>query len=106
MKIAVIGTGYVGLVSGAGFADFGHDVTCVDASAERIAQLERGEIPFYEPRLGELVARDRERGRLRFATDTRAAVATAEVVLIAVGTPSDATGAADLGAVFAAARDI
>jgi UDPglucose 6-dehydrogenase len=106
MKIAVIGTGYVGLVSGAGFADFGNDVTCVDVSADRIAQLERGELPFHEPRLRELVARNREQRRLRFTTDTAAAVAPAEIVFIAVGTPSDATGQADLRAVFEAARQI
>jgi UDPglucose 6-dehydrogenase len=106
MRIAVIGTGYVGLVSGAGFADFANDVTCVDIDAARIAMLERGEIPFYEPGLAELVARNRQQGRLRFTTSAADAVARAEVVFIAVGTPSDAAGNADLRYVIEAARDI
>jgi UDPglucose 6-dehydrogenase len=106
MKLAVIGTGYVGLVTGAGFADFGNDVTCVDIDAARIAQLERGEIPFYEPGLAELVARNRAQGRLRFTTSTQDAVPRSEIVFIAVGTPSDATGNADLAYVIEAARQI
>jgi UDPglucose 6-dehydrogenase len=106
MRIAVIGTGYVGLVSGAGFADFANDVTCVDIDAARIAMLERGEIPFYEPGLAELVARNRREGRLRFTTSAADAVARAEVVFIAVGTPSDKAGNADLRYVLEAARDI
>ena len=106
MRIAVIGTGYVGLVSGAGFADFANDVTCVDIDAARIAMLERGEVPFYEPGLAELVARNRHQGRLRFTTSTADAVARAEVVFIAVGTPSDKAGNADLRYVIEAARDI
>jgi UDPglucose 6-dehydrogenase len=106
MKLAVIGTGYVGLVTGAGFADFGNDVTCVDVDGERIATLERGEIPFYEPGLAELVARNRAQGRLGFTTSTAAAVARSQIVFIAVGTPSDASGNADLGFVLEAARQI
>lgn len=106
MKLAVIGTGYVGLVTGAGFADFGNDVTCVDIDPDRIATLERGEIPFYEPGLAELVSRNRAQGRLRFTTSTAAAVAKSQIVFIAVGTPSNATGDADLGHVLEAARQI
>jgi UDPglucose 6-dehydrogenase len=108
MNIAVIGTGYVGLVSGAGFAEFGHVVTCVDIDAARIAALQRGEIPIHEPNLPELVRRHRANGRLRFTTSAEGAVAVAaaRVVFIAVGTPSDDTGAADLRHVFGAARDV
>jgi UDPglucose 6-dehydrogenase len=106
MNIAVIGTGYVGLVSGAGFAEFGHTVTCVDIDAERIAALRRGEIPIHEPNLPELVRRHSANGRLRFTTQTDSTVAAARVVFIAVGTPSDGSGAADLRCVFGAARDI
>jgi UDPglucose 6-dehydrogenase len=107
MRIAVIGTGYVGLVSGAGFADFGNDVTCVDVDEQRIARLLRGEILIYEPGLAELVARNRSQGRLAFTTRTAEAVAEADVVFIAVGTPqSEGDGAADLGYVVQAAREI
>ncbi len=106
MNIAVVGTGYVGLVSGAGFAEFGHTVTCVDIDAERIAALQRGEIPIHEPNLPELVRRHGANGRLRFTTRVESAVAAARVVFIAVGTPSDGAGAAELGHVFDAARDI
>ncbi len=106
MKLAVIGTGYVGLVTGAGFSDFGHDVTCVDIDATRVATLERGEIPFYEPGLAELVARNRAQRRLTFTTSTAQAVSKAEIVFIAVGTPSDASGNADLSYVIEAARHI
>jgi UDPglucose 6-dehydrogenase len=106
MNIAVIGTGYVGLVSGAGFSDFGHDVTCVDIDAARVAALTRGEIPIFEPGLAELVHRNVQLGRLHFTTDTAAAVANAQLVLIAVGTPSTSDGSADLSQVFEAARQI
>jgi UDPglucose 6-dehydrogenase len=106
VKIAVIGTGYVGLVTGAGFSDFGHDVTCVDIDPKRIELLERGEIPFHEPGLPELVARNAKLGRLRFTTATAEAVATAKVVFIAVGTPSAQDGSADLSYVLEAARQI
>src|SRR5262245_11726803 len=106
MKIAVVGTGYVGLVTGAGFADFGHDVACVDIDAARVAALRSGEIPFYEPGLPELVQRNVARGSLRFTTATAEAVAGARIAFIAVGTPSRADGSADLGAVLEAAREI
>ena len=106
MKIAVIGTGYVGLVSGAGFADFGHDVTCVDIDADRIAGLTRGVLPFHEPQLPELVHRNAALGRLHFTTSTADAVAGAAVVFIAVGTPPRPDGSADVGHVLEAARQI
>ncbi|HEY5935919.1 MAG TPA: UDP-glucose/GDP-mannose dehydrogenase family protein [Kofleriaceae bacterium] len=106
MKIAMIGTGYVGLVSGAGFADFGHEVTCVDINAERVATLQRNEIPFYEPGLGELVKRNAAQGRLRFTTSIADAVRDARIAMIAVGTPSAPDGSADLSFVFEAARQI
>ncbi|MCW5800891.1 MAG: UDP-glucose/GDP-mannose dehydrogenase family protein [Deltaproteobacteria bacterium] len=106
MKIAVIGTGYVGLVTGAGFADFGHAVTCVDIDAARIAALHAGTIPIHEPGLPELVHRNAQLGRLSFTTATDRAVAGADVVFIAVGTPSSHDGAADLGAVLEAAQAI
>ena len=103
MRLAVLGTGYVGLVAGAGFADFGNDVTCVDVDAARIARLQAGNIPNYEPGLDALVARNVKNGRLAFATAAAAAIARAEVVVIAVGTPQGEDGAADLSAVLAAA---
>jgi UDPglucose 6-dehydrogenase len=106
MKIAVIGTGYVGLVTGAGFAQFGHDVTCVDIDPARIACLERGELPFHEPGLDDLVRRNRALGRLGFTTRTALAVPGAHAVFIAVGTPSLPSGAADLTHVMTAAREI
>ncbi len=106
MKIAVIGTGYVGLVTGAGFSDFGHDVTCVDIDAQRIEGLRRGEMPFHEPGLPDLVRRNLQLGRLHFTTKTAEAVAHAQVAIIAVGTPSDDEGRADLSYVLQAARDI
>ena len=107
MRIAMIGTGYVGLVSGACFADFGHQVTCVDKDADKIAALIRGEIPIYEPGLDALVAANVKAGRLDFTTDLAAPVAEAEAVFIAVGTPSRrGDGHADLSYVYAAAREI
>lgn len=106
MKITVIGTGYVGLVVGACFSNSGNRVTCVDVDAERIRGLERNEIPFYEPGLTEIVRRNTTAERLAFTTDAAAAVATAEVVFIAVGTPQSESGAADLSAVFEVARTI
>jgi UDPglucose 6-dehydrogenase len=106
MKIAVIGTGYVGLVTGTGFSDFGNDVTCVDIDPNRIAMLKRGEIPIHEPGLPELVRRNAQLGRLHFSTDTAEAVAGAQVAFIAVGTPSDEDGSADLQYVVEAARQI
>jgi UDPglucose 6-dehydrogenase len=107
MRIAMIGTGYVGLVSGACFADFGHVVTCVDADARKIACLKRGEIPIFEPGLKEMVAANVAQERLIFTTDLGAAVGQAEAVFIAVGTPSRrGDGHADLSYVYAAAREI
>jgi UDPglucose 6-dehydrogenase len=107
MRIAMIGTGYVGLVSGACFADFGHQVTCVDKDAEKIAALKRGEIPIFEPGLDTLVATNVKAKRLDFTTDLSAPVAEADAVFIAVGTPSRrGDGHADLSYVYAAAREI
>jgi UDPglucose 6-dehydrogenase len=107
MKISVIGAGYVGLVSGVCFADFGHVVTCVDSDISRIEALERGEMPIYEPGLEALVARNVEQKRLRFTTDLATAVAESEAVFVAVGTPSRrGDGYADLSYVYAAAKDI
>ncbi|MEO8321708.1 MAG: nucleotide sugar dehydrogenase, partial [Bradyrhizobium sp.] len=107
MRIAMIGTGYVGLVSGACFADFGHQVTCVDKDADKIAALLRGEIPIFEPGLDALVASNVKARRLDFTTDLTAPVAEADAVFIAVGTPSRrGDGHADLTYVHAAAREI
>ena len=107
MRIAIIGTGYVGLVSGACFSDFGHDVVCVDKDAAKIDALERGVMPIFEPGLDQLVARNVAAGRLTFATGVAAAVRQAEAIFIAVGTPSRrGDGHADLSYVFAAAREI
>jgi len=106
MRVVMIGTGYVGLVSGACFADFGHDVICVDKDTAKIAALKRGEIPIYEPGLAELVVANARAGRLAFAADL-AAVRDAEAVFIAVGTPSRrGDGFADLSYVYAATREI
>jgi UDPglucose 6-dehydrogenase len=103
----MIGTGYVGLVSGACFADFGHTVTCIDKDAGKIARLEQGEIPIFEPGLEELVARNAREGRLSFAVDPKEAVAKADAVFIAVGTPSRrGDGHADLSYVHAVAEEI
>jgi UDPglucose 6-dehydrogenase len=107
MRIAMIGTGYVGLVSGACFADFGHRVTCVDTDAGKIAALNRGEIPIFEPDLDRLVAASVSAGRLDFTTDLAGPVGKADAVFIAVGTPSRrGDGHADLTYVHAAAREI
>ena len=107
MRIAMIGTGYVGLVSGACFADFGHQVTCVDKDESKIAALHRGEIPIFEPGLDALVAANVKAKRLDFTTDLKQPVADADAVFIAVGTPSRrGDGHADLTYVYAAAREI
>lgn len=107
MRITMIGAGYVGLVSGVCFADFGHHVTCVDNVEEKVAALKAGTIPIYEPGLDELVKSNVKAGRLMFTTDLKAAVAEADVVFIAVGTPSRrGDGHADLSYVYAAAKDI
>ncbi|MDE2361399.1 MAG: UDP-glucose/GDP-mannose dehydrogenase family protein [Hyphomicrobiales bacterium] len=107
MRIAMIGSGYVGLVSGACFADFGHDVVCVDLDKAKIARLEAGIMPIYEPGLKEIVAKNAMQGRLSFSTDLARSVADAQAVFIAVGTPSRrGDGYADLSFVYAAAREI
>jgi UDPglucose 6-dehydrogenase len=107
MRIAMIGTGYVGLVSGACFADFGHHLTCVDKDANKIAALNRGQMPIYEPGLADLVASNVREGRLAFATELADAVRRADAVFVAVGTPSRrGDGHADLSYVFAAAAEI
>ncbi|WP_172122830.1 MULTISPECIES: UDP-glucose/GDP-mannose dehydrogenase family protein [unclassified Devosia] len=107
MHIAVVGTGYVGLVSGACFADFGHTVTCVDLNETKIEALKRGEIPIFEPGLDQLVVDNAAAGRLLFTTDLAEAVRDADVVFIAVGTPArNGDGHADLSYVYAAAASI
>jgi len=107
MRIAMIGTGYVGLVSGACFADFGHHVTCVDKDAAKIASINQGRMPIWEPGLEALVKANVERGRLGFTTELQAAVSEADAVFIAVGTPARrGDGHADLTFVFEAAREI
>ncbi|HEX7657597.1 MAG TPA: UDP-glucose/GDP-mannose dehydrogenase family protein [Sphingomonas sp.] len=107
MRITMIGSGYVGLVSGACFSDFGHDVICVDKDERKIEALEAGRMPIYEPGLDQLVATNVAAGRLSFTTDLKKAVAGADAVFIAVGTPSRrGDGHADLSYVFAATREI
>jgi UDPglucose 6-dehydrogenase len=106
MKIAVVGTGYVGLVTGTCFAESGNDVVCIDKMASKIDGLKRGEIPIYEPGLTELVHRNSKDGRLTFTTDLASGMADAEIVFIAVGTPQGADGGADLSGVFAVGEQI
>ena len=107
MKIAMIGTGYVGLVSGVCFSDFGHDVICVDKDPNKIAQLEKGIVPIYEPGLDDLMAKNVNAGRLSFSVDLQAAVDGADAIFIAVGTPTRrGDGHADLTYVMAAATEI
>jgi UDPglucose 6-dehydrogenase len=106
MRIAVIGTGYVGLVTGTCFADSGNDVVCVDNVAEKVSRLQSGDIPIYEPGLAELVARNTREGRLRFTTDLAGGIAEAEVIFIAVGTPQGMDGGADLSGVWAVGDSI
>ncbi|MCV9941004.1 UDP-glucose/GDP-mannose dehydrogenase family protein [Boseaceae bacterium BT-24-1] len=107
MRVTMIGSGYVGLVSGACFADFGHEVTCVDTDAGKIAALKRGEIPIFEPGLDDLVSSNVRAGRLSFTTELAGPVAAADAVFIAVGTPSRrGDGHADLSYVHQAARDV
>ena len=106
MKITVFGTGYVGLVTGACLADTGHEVLCVDVDPAKVDALERGDIPIYEPGLAALVARNREEGRLRFTTDATEGVAFGTLQFIAVGTPPDEDGSADMQYVLAVAATI
>ena len=106
MKLTMIGTGYVGLVTGACFADVGNDVVCLDVDVRKIGILNDGGVPIYEPGLKEMVARNRAAGRLRFTTDIDMAVAHGDVQFIAVGTPPDEDGSADLKYVVTAARNI
>ena len=104
MNIAIVGTGYVGLVSGACFAEMGVNVVCVDINAAKIEQLRQGVIPIYEPGLEEMVARNQNAGRLTFATDLGEVIDGVDIVFSAVGTPPDAEGAADLSQVLEVAR--
>src|SRR5580693_78109 len=106
MRIAVVGTGYVGLVVGACFAETGNDVTCIDKDAAKVQGLRRGKIPIYEPGLAELVHRNVAEKRLAFTLGLADAVKKAEVVFIAVGTPTGEDGSADLQHVLGAAREI
>jgi UDPglucose 6-dehydrogenase len=106
MRITIFGSGYVGLVSGACFADAGNRVVCVDIDAGKIERLQRGEVPIHEPGLESLIARNARAGRLTFTTDAAAGIAHGEVILIAVGTPPDEDGSADLRHVLAVARTV
>jgi UDPglucose 6-dehydrogenase len=106
MKIAVIGTGYVGLVAGAGFAETGNDVICADIDDDKIGRLKQGEIPIYEPGLESLVENNLAAGRLAFTTDVAEAVRASDIIFIAVGTPPDEDGSADLQHVLAVAKTI
>lgn len=106
MKVTLIGTGYVGLVTGACLADMGNEVFCLDSDAEKVRTLNSGGLPIFEPGLAPIVARNRAAGRLRFSTDVAASVAHGELQLVAVGTPPGEDGAADLAHVLAAARAI
>ncbi|NOS79877.1 MAG: UDP-glucose/GDP-mannose dehydrogenase family protein, partial [Nitrospira sp.] len=106
MHISVIGTGYVGLVTGACFAEFGVNVTCMDNDARRVDKLEKGEVPFFEPGITELVAKGIKEGRLSFTTDVVKAVDKALVIFIAVGTPPKSDGSADLSFVEEVGRGI
>ena len=106
MKIAVIGTGYVGLVVGACLSETGNDVTCADVDQQKIDGLKQNILPIYEPGLDSLVERNQQQGRLHFTTDVGGAVSRAEVVFIAVGTPPDEDGSADLRHVLKVAETI
>jgi len=106
MKIAVIGTGYVGLVAGACLAESGNDVVCVDNDQSKVRTLRRGKMPFYEPGLEELVRRNRQEGRLTFTATLPRAVRDSAIIFIAVGTPPGEDGSADLQQVLDVARDV
>src|SRR5271170_4773659 len=106
MKICIMGTGYVGLVSGAGFSEVGNDVVCADVEASKVARLREGEIPIFEPGLEELVRRNAAAGRLTFSEDVPASIASAQAIFIAVGTPPRSDGGADLSAVDRVAETV
>ena len=106
MKIAMIGTGYVGLVTGACLAKIGHRVTCVDRDADKVDALNNGHIPIFEPGLEKMLARNTSQGRLEFTTSVAQAVEHAEILFIAVGTPPDEDGSADLSHVLAVASAV
>ncbi len=106
MKLTMVGTGYVGLVTGACFAETGNHVICLDVDARKVAMLKRGESPIYEPGLSEMIQRNAGTGRLQFTTDKLEAYRHADVIFICVGTPSDEDGSADLQYVLAVASDI
>src|SRR5215218_9011824 len=106
MQIAVIGTGYVGLVTGACFAEFGNHVTCVDKDTRKIEMLSSGDVPIYEPGLDAIVAKNMKEGRLRFTTDIKDAVEKALIVFLAVGTPPNGDGTADMSQVEEVALQI
>jgi UDPglucose 6-dehydrogenase len=106
MKLTIIGSGYVGLTTGACFAEVGHQVTCVDNDARKVAKLLAGEIPIYEPGLEELVTKNVRAGRLRFTTDTAEGVAAGDVIFIAVPTPPQPDGSVDLRFIEKVAREI
>ena len=106
MKIAIVGTGYVGLVTGTCFAELGVEVTCVDTDASKIDRLQRGEIPIYEPNLEQLVEKNHRAGRLHFTTSLEEVLPDVEIVFSAVGTPPDEDGSADLRYVLQVAETI
>src|SRR3970282_1403162 len=100
MKICMIGSGYVGLVTGACFAEMGHEVTCVDKDSTRVKRLKKGEIPFYEPGLKEIVLRNQQQKRLAFSLTLPQALAGTDIVFIAVGTPPQADGSSDVSQIM------
>jgi len=106
MHLTMVGVGYVGLVSGACFAETGHNVICIDIDPQKIENLKQGIIPIYEPGLDDYVKRNTERGRLTFTTDLKEAVSKSQIIFICVGTPSRDDGSADLHYVYDVARDI
>ena len=106
MNLVMIGTGYVGLTTGVGFATLGHKVACVDIDASKIARLDLGEVPFYEPGLQEALKQVQSAGRIMFTTDLESVIGQADVIVLAVGTPPKSTGEADLSALFAASQQI
>lgn len=106
MRVTVVGTGYVGLIAGLGFAEFGNDVICLDVEAEKIESLKNGKCPIYEPGAGDLLERNLRAKRIRFTTEAREAITFGELIFIAVGTPEDENGNADLRYVYETAREI